>query len=187
MKKYLLTLIIAIPLTAPAQDSPPKKEFKPLAGLSVIGGVQNNKYFKASAPVFGIEFSMECPLVQTAKSRVRQQMTLMRQKQKDYQSVTIEINPQYKLIARSSFELGMGPVAGFIFTHIRDNNKPVFNYGLGTSAMYYFKRMFIGLEGRSTITKKILLDDVYNETTVAGKANLNSLRGFLKLGYKLHK
>jgi hypothetical protein len=187
MKKYLLTMILAIPLFAMAQDALLKKEFKPFAGLSVIGGVQNNKYFKGSAPVFGIEFSMECPLIQSGKSRVRQQITLMRQEQKDYRSLTIEINPHYKLIAGPSFELGIGPVAGFIFTPVRDNNKPVFNYGLGTSAMYYFKRVFIGLESRYTLTKNILLGDMYYETTIAEKANLNSLRGFLKLGYKLLK
>ena len=187
MKKYLLTLIAGVALFASAQDAPSKKEFKPLAGLSVIGGIQKNKYFKASAPVYGIEFSMECPLIQNEKSRVRQQISMMRQKQNGYRSLTIEINPQYKLITMPSFELGIGPVTGFIFTHIRDNNKPVFNYGLGTSAMYYFRRVFIGLESRYTMTKKIMLDDMYNDTAIAEKASLNSLRGFLKLGYKLHK
>ena len=186
MKAYLILLIAAVPLFATGQNSY-EQEFKALTQVSLIGGVQNNKYFKTSAPVFGIEFSMECPLIQAKKSRVRQQLSLMRQKENNYTSVTIEVNPQYKLVAGSTFEFGAGPVAGFIFTRLRDNNKPVFNYGLGTSARYYFKRIFVGIESRYTLTKKILLDDIYNETMIAEKANLNSLRAYFKFGYKLHK
>ena len=139
----------------PPRKPPQKKEFKPLAGLSVIGGVQKNKHVDASAPVYGIEFSMECPLIQTGKSRIRQQLTLMRQEGKDYKSFSVEVNPQYKIFARSSLELGAGPVAGFIFTGIRDDNKPVFNYGLATGAVYYFKKVFIGFESRYTMKKQI--------------------------------
>lgn len=187
MKKFIIPLIFAVPFLASAQDSASKKEFKLLAGLSVIGGVQNTKHFDASAPVYGVEFSMECPLIQTGKSHIRQQLSLIRQDGKDYKSLTVEVNPQYKIIARSSFELGVGPVAGFIFTSIRDNNKPVFNYGLGTGAVYYFRRVFIGFESRYTMTKKILFDDMDKEPGYTESGNLNNLRIFLKIGCKLYK
>ena len=153
----------------------------------MIGGVQNNKHFDAWAPLYGIEFSMECPLIQTGKSHIRQQLSLIRQDGKDYKSLTVEVNPQYKIIARSSFELGVGPVAGFIFTSIRDNNKPVFNYGLGTGAVYYFRRVFIGFESRYTLTKEILFDEIDKETGYNESGNLNNLRTFLKIGCKLYK
>ena len=84
MKKIIIPLFFIFPVLASAQDSPSKKEFKPLAGLSVIGGVQNDKHFDAWAPVYGIEFSMECPLVQTGKSYIRQQVSLILQDGKDY-------------------------------------------------------------------------------------------------------
>ena len=187
MKKFLIPLFFAVPVLASAQDSPSKKEFKPLAGLSFIGGVQKNKNFDAPAPVYGIEFSMECPLTQTGKSRIRQQLSVMRQDGKDYKSLSVEVNPQYKIIARSSFELGSGPVAGLIFTNIRDNNKPVFNYGLGTGVVYYFKKTFIGLESRYTMTKEILFDDIDKETGHNESGYLNNLRAFLKIGCKLYK
>ena len=187
MKAYLILLIASAPLFSSSQKSSQEEKYKVLIRGSLLGGVQNNTYFKTSAPVFGIEFSMECPLIQAKKSRVRQQLTLMRQNDNNYKSVTVEVNPQYKFIAGSKFELGAGPVAGFIFTRLRDDNKPVFNYGIGSSAMYYFKRVFIGIESRYTMTKKILLDDKYNETMSTETANLNSLRTYFKLGYKLHK
>lgn len=187
MKAYLILLITTVPLFANGQNSSQEEKFKPLTQASLIGGVQNNKYFKTSVPVVGIEFSMECPLIQAKKNRIRQQFSLMRKKDNNYKSVTVEVNPQYKLVAGSKFEFGAGPVAGFIFTRLRDNNKPVFNYGLGSSAMYYFKRVLIGIESRYTMTKKISLDDIYNETRSTEKANLNSLRTYFKFGYKLHK
>lgn len=187
MKKFIIPLFFTFPVLVSAQDSSSKKEFKPLAGLSVIGGVQNTKHFDASAPLYGIEFSMECPLIQTGKSHIRQQLSLIRQDGKDYKSLSVEVNPQYKIIARSSFELGAGPVAGFIFTTIRDNNKPVFNYGLGTGVVYYFKKIFIGFESRYTMTKEILFDDTDKEPGYPESGNLNNLRIFLKIGCKLYK
>ncbi|HET6724372.1 MAG TPA: hypothetical protein VFH07_16545 [Chitinophagaceae bacterium] len=185
MKKFVIPLIFAVPVHTCAQDSLSKKEYKLLAGLSVLGGVQNTKHFDAWAPVYGVEFSMECPLIQTGKSHVRQQLSLMRQDGKDHKSLTVEVNPQYKIIASPSFELGVGPVAGFIFTSIRDNNKPVFDYGLGTGAVYYSKRVFIGFESRYTMTKEILFDDIDKEPGQTESGNLNNLRIFLKIGCKL--
>jgi len=187
MKKFIIPLFFTFPVLASAQDSLSKKEYKLLAGLSVIGGVQNNKHFDASAPLYGIEFSMECPLIQTGKSHIRQQFSLIHQSGKDYKSVSVEVNPQYKIIARSSFELGAGPVAGFIFTKIRDNNKPVFSYGLGTGVVYFFKKVFIGFESRYTMTKEILFDDIDEESGYSESGDLNNLRMFLKIGCKLYK
>jgi len=187
MKKFIIPLFFIFPVLASAQDSPAKKEYKLLAGLSAIGGVQNNKYFDASAPVYGIEFSMECPLIQTGKSHIRQQFSLIRQEGKDYKSLSVEVNPQYKIIAGSSFEWGAGPIAGFIFTKIRDNNKPVFSYGLGTGVVYYFKKIFIGLESRYIMTKEILFDDIDKETGHNESGDLDNLRMFLKIGCKLYK
>ena len=187
MKKFIILLFFIIPVLASAQEASSKKEFKSLTGLSVIGGVQNNKQLDAWAPIYGIEFSMECPLVQTGKSHIRQQLSLILQDGQDYESLNLEINPQYKIIAGSSFELGAGPVAGFIFTTIRDNNKPVFSYGLGTGVVYYFKKVFIGFESRYTMTKEILFDDIDKESGYNVSGDLNNLRIFMKIGCKLYK
>ena len=187
MKKFIALLLFAVPVFGSAQDSSSKKEFKLLAGLSVIGGVQNTRHFDPWAPLYGIEFSMECPLIQTGKSHIRQQFSLIRQDGKDYESTTVEVNPQYKIISMSTFELGVGPVAGFIFTSIRDNNKPVFTYGLGTGAVYYFKKIFLGIESRYTMTKNILFDDIDKEPGYPESGNLNNMRLFLKIGCKLSK
>jgi hypothetical protein len=182
MKKLIIILSLTIPFTSFAQGS---KQFNPKAGLSVIGGIQFNKHFDASAPVYGLEFSMECPLDQGKKNHIRQKLSVIRQEGKEYKSLNVEINPQYKLTGTSSFELGIGPVAGMIFTKMRDNNKPVFTYGAGAGAVYYFKKIFIGIETRYGMTKKMAFDKIKNESGFVEINNLNHLRTFIKLGYNL--
>ena len=99
--------------------------------------------------------------------------------------MAVEINPQYKIIAKSPFELGVGPSAGLIFANSSEDNKAIFSYGLGASVIYHFKKFFIGLENRYALTKKISLDDPNKESTLFG--NLNNLRSIVKIGYKLYK
>lgn len=187
MKKFIILFVLSIPVVALSQQSRTGKDFNPKAGLSVIGGMQYNKHFEASAPVYGFEFSMECPLDQGNKNHIRQKISVIRQEGKDYKSLSAEINPQYKLVSKSSFELGIGPSAGMIFTKIRETNKPVFNYGIGAGAVYYFKKIFIGIESRYSMTKKISFDEINNKPEYSETGNLNSFRTFLKLGYKLYK
>lgn len=183
MKKIVILLIVAIPAISLAQSSSTKKEYNPRAGISVIGGMQYNKYSNATLGVFGIELSMECPLDQGQKNHIRQKIGVIRQEGKDYKSLHVEINPQYKLVGTPSFELGIGPVAGMIFTKMRDNNKPVFTYGTGAGAVYYFKKVFIGIESRYGITKKIAFEKINKEAEIPETANLNNMRTFIKLGY----
>lgn len=184
MKKIIILLIVAIPVISLAQSSSSKKEYNPRAGISVIGGMQYNKYSNATQGVFGIELSMECPLDQGQKNHIRQKISVIRQVGSDHKSLHVEINPQYKMIGTSSFELGIGPAAGMIFTRIRDTNKPVFTYGMGAGAVYYFKKVFVGIESRYGMTRKIAFDKMDNKPAFPVSGNLNNLRTFIKVGYK---
>lgn len=181
MKKLIIIFSLIIPFTSFSQDS---KQFNPKAGLSVIGGLQFNKHFDASALVYGLEFSMECPLDQGKKNHVRQKLSVIRQEGNDYKSLHVEINPQYKVVGTPSFELGIGPAAGMIFTKIRDINKPVFTYGMGAGAVYYFKKVFVGMESRYGMTRKIDFDKMDTKPSFPASGNLNNLRTFIKVGYK---
>lgn len=184
MKKIIVVLAFTIPVLTQAQETSFKKEYKPQMGLSLIGGFQNNKNFEASTPVYGIEISLECPLIQTRKSHIRQQFTLIRQEGKNLKTISVEINPQYKIISKPSFELGAGPSAGWIFAKTTEESKTIFSYGLGASAVYQFKKLFIGFESRYVLTKKVSFNDINNKPESAVVGNLNNLRTFLKFGYK---
>lgn len=185
MKKIIIVLAFTIPVLTQAQEKSFKKEYKPQLGLSLIGGIQNNRNFDAFAPVYGVEFSLECPLIHTRKSYIRQQFSLIRQEGKEFKTLSVEINPHYKIISKPSFELGAGPSAGLIFAKASEESKTIFSYGLGASAIYHFKKFFIGLENRYALTKEISLDDPNKESTLFG--NFNNLRSIVKIGYKLYK
>jgi hypothetical protein len=185
MKKIIIVLVFTIPVLTQAQEPLFKKEYKPQIDLSLIGGIQNNQNFDASAPVYGVEISLQCPLITTKKNYIRQQFSLIRQEGKMLKTLAVEINPQYQIIAKPSFELGVGPSAGLIFANVREDHKPTFDYGLGASAVYHFNKFFIGFESRWALTKKISLVDSNKESILFG--NLNNLRTFFKFGYKLYK
>ncbi len=187
MKKIIIVLVFTIPVLTQAQEQAFNKKYKPQVDLSLIGGIQNNKNFEATAPVYGVVISLECPLIQTRKSHIRQQFSLIRQEGKKFTTLSVEINPQYKIIASPAFELGVGPGAGLIFTNTSEDNKAIFSYGLGAGAIYHFKKFFIGLESRYALTKKASFTNLNNKPGSVEDENLNNLRTILKLGYKLYK
>ncbi len=185
MRNIIVLLGFTFPVLIQAQDTHFTEDYKPQVAISVVGGMQNNHSLKLSAPVYGFEISMECPLVQNSKSHIRQQFSLMRQAGKKFKSVTAEINPQYKIIARKSFELGIGPSVGLLFTNAIEDRKTLFSYGMGGSVIYEFKKFIIGVESRYALTPKVTFIDFKKESTLY--ANLNNLRSTMKIGYKLYK
>lgn len=188
MKKIIIVLLVfTIPGLIQAQNTLGKKEYKPQLGLSLIGGIQNNQNVEASAIVYGVEISLQCPLINTKKNYIRQQFSLIRQEGKKLKTLAVEINPQYQIIAKPSFELGVGPSAGLIFANTSEDNKPIFNYGLGASTIYHFKKFFIGFESRYALTKKVSFTNLNNKLESVVTGNLNNLRTFLKFGYKFYK
>ena len=67
MKKIIIVLAFTIPVLTQAQEPPLKKGYLPQIGLSLISGIQNNQNIEASAIVYGIEISLQCPLINTKK------------------------------------------------------------------------------------------------------------------------
>ena len=185
MRKIIALLAFTFPVLIQAQDTNLKKEYKPKTAFSLVGGIQSNYNLNLSAPVYGVEISMECPLIQTQKSRIRQQFSLMRLEGRKYKSLAAEINPQFKIIDDHSFELGVGLSVGVVFTKAMEDKKALFSYGLGASFMYQFGKLSIGVESRYAITKKVAFSEFNKESTLY--ANLNNLRSIMKVGYKLHK
>jgi opacity protein-like surface antigen len=184
MKKLISIFGLLITITGFSQESSSLKTFKP--GLSIMGGIQNNNHWGFAAPVYGIEFSMECPLVHSGKNNIRQKISLLRMEGKRYKAVSAEINPQFNIFANNSFETGVGPSIGMLFTRITETNKPVFSYGLGAGAVYTLKNIFMGVESRYAFTKQVSFDKEDNKGEYRQPGNLNNLRVLLKLGYKLY-
>lgn len=184
MKKIIIVLAFTIPVLTQAQKPTSKNGYKLEMGFSLIGGIQNNKNFETSTAVYGVEFAFQCPLINTKKNYIRQQISLIRQEGTKLKTISVELNPQYKIIPVPALELGVGPSAGLIFANTTGKNKPVFNYGLGASIVWTVKNFFIGLESRYAFTKKVSFTDVNNKEESMVTGNLNNLRTSLKFGYK---
>lgn len=185
MRKIIAFFAFMVPVLIQAQDTNFKKDYKPKTAIAMIGGIQSNHNLNLSAPVYGFEISMECPLIQTQKSRIRQQLSLVRQEGKIYKSLAAEIHPQYKIINGHLLELGVGPSVGVLFSGSMEDRKALFSYGLGASFAFQFKKFTIGLESRYALTKNVSFMDINKEST--RYVNLNNLRSIMKIGYKLYK
>ncbi len=196
MKKVIVFMLLALSFASNAQNQPfeqsvkgktcllPvfKKGYRPQFAISLVGGFQNNQNFDKSAAVFGLDISLQCPLLCTAKNYIRQQISIVQQNGKELKSLAVELNPQYRLIAKSNFELGVGPSFGIINADANNDKKNAFTYGLGGSVSYHLGKVFFTAESRYGLTNTIHFTDDRTKVTVSN--NLNNLRTILKVGYK---
>ena len=159
-----------------------KKGYRPQFGISLVSGFQNNQNFDKSAAVYGVDISLQCPLLCTAKNYIRQQLSIIQHNGKELKSLAVELNPQYRLIAKSNFELGVGPSFGLVFADANNDRKNAFTYGLGGSLVYHVSKVFFTAESRYGLTNTIHFTN--NSTNVTVSNNLNNLRTILKIGYK---
>jgi opacity protein-like surface antigen len=203
MKKIMI-LLLAVPTMAMAQQKTEgagkmpfkkgcekttflpfiKKGYHPQLAASLVGGIQNNSgLLDASSTVYGVEISMQCPLLCTGKNYIRQQLSIVQQNGDIMKSVAAELNPHYRIIALPKFELGIGPSLGLAFATANNDDRTVFTYGAGVSLAHYFGRVFIGAESRYALSGDVNFHNNTNNTTLTN--NLNNLRSVLKLGVKL--
>jgi hypothetical protein len=201
MKKLLLAALVSLPLFSFGQDKMPfkknaekttfvpfvKKNYRPQIGIALLSGMENfsNSDLTSEAktsPVYGLEISLQCPLLCTKKNYIRQQITLMSQNHEGIKTFAVELNPHYRFIAKPKFDIGAGPSLGLIFANVNNANKTVFSYGLGASGNYYFNHFFVGAELRYVMTGKTQFENK-DDNTVA-ELELSNFRYFLKLGYR---
>ena len=159
-----------------------KKGYRPQFGINLVGGFQNNQNFDKSAAVYGVDISLQCPLLCTEKNYIRQQLSIIKQNGEKLKSLAAELNPQYRLIAKSNFELGVGPSFGLLFAEANNDKKNAFTYGLGGSVVYHVGKVFFTAESRYGLTSTIHFTNDVTSTIVS--KNLNNLRTLLKIGYK---
>jgi len=160
-----------------------RKGYRPQFGISLVSGIQDNQNFDRSSAVYGLDISLQCPLLCTKKNYIRQQLSIIQQNGKQLNTLAIELNPQYRLIAKPVFELGIGPSFGFISAEANTDKKSVFTYGLGGSIAYHVGKIFFALESRYGLTNDISFTDKMNKITTTN--NLNNLRTILKVGCKI--
>ncbi len=160
-----------------------KKGYRPQIAAALVGGVQmNNTEFDETTSLMGVELSLQCPLLCTRKNYIRQQLSITQSDGSQLHFTNIELNPHYRLKVTKAFELSAGPGFGVSFVKVGNASTSLFTYGVGASAQYYFKKVFVAVEPRYMLT-----DDVKMSTQADGllySGNFNSLKVLAKVGLR---
>lgn len=182
---FAIMLITSVSANAQEGDSPfdknetglfpvLKEGYKPQFSIAPQISYINFNDINSSGIAFGGEIALQCPLLGTKKNYIRQQLsfTYFDDPDSEFSAYEITINPEYRFMTTSNFELAAGPSLGFLHAEVdnTDFSENVFSYGLSASATLHFgEKMFSGVSFRQNWAS----DD------------LSHYQGMLKLGYKL--
>ena len=180
MKKIVIASLIALSMTSlSARETkllPIMSDGEYCLGpaVALIGGYGKTNNVKSTG-LYGVEFSLACPLLQIPDFDIKQQVSLVHQNSDGYEATSFELNPHVMFDVVKDIQVGVGPELGVLFAKGAKSDT-VFTYGLGTSANYDLANgMFIGAEARYQWTTDAEL--------VSGvKNDLNNFRTLLKVG-----
>ena len=169
MKKFLLSslLVLGISFSAQAEDwtffSKNSTTTAPNYGLAVIGGSSDLHAHDSSGSLYGVEFSLVCPLVQASKHTIRQNISLTKFHKNSVNMYSLEANPHYLYQIEEHTYLGVGPSFGIAKVEGDDS---VGNLGLGVSIRKDLtEKLFLGAEFR----KVYATESDYSNSRFIGK------------------
>jgi len=182
---FAIMLIASVSIYAQEGDSPfiknetglfpvLKEGYKPQFSIAPQISFVDFNDINSNGIAYGGEIALQCPLLGTKKNYIRQQLSFIyfNDPDSEFSAYEISINPEYRFVTTSNFELAAGPSLGFLHAEVEntDFSKNVFSYGLAASATLHFgEKMFSGVSLRQNWAS----DD------------LSHYQGMLKLGYKL--
>lgn len=125
----------------------------------------------------GLEFSLNCPLLQPPSNRIRQQLSVTRYDESGVKVTNIELNPHYVVEVSPGLELGGGPGLGYLMADTAARDPGLWGLSIGVSAHYFaMGPLFLGAEYRYQVTTE-------EDFGGASKDNLNNGRFAVKVGY----
>jgi len=174
MKNFLLSslLILGVTISAQAEEwtlfpkDNQQNNSNPHYGLAFIGGSSDLSGHDSSSDLYGVEFSLVCPLVQASEHTIRQNISLTKVNKNSFNMYTIEANPHYLFQVEESTYLGVGPSLGISKIESDDT---VVSIGMGASI-------------RKDITKKLFLGAEFRKT-YATNSDFSNVRFIGKVGY----
>ena len=207
MKNYFLLVILGMTLQFGfAQEMPfeksgePgafagfKKGFRPQIGASIVGGYTTFTADNVDEAGFtyGIELSLQCPLLCTKKNYIRQQLGIMFYNSSDtsstYSNTSVTLTPEYRFFVNPASEYAAGPILGWNFSKsgVKGGDKFAtsngFIYGLSASATYHIGAFMIGFSPQYILG--LDQDAKFDGKDLGIKVNPSHFRGLVKLGLK---
>jgi opacity protein-like surface antigen len=182
MKKNIMSAVIALGLTVSAQAGEWEflpvlnSDYTPQFALALTGGVLQGDA-SSTESVFGVEISLDCPLLKAPNHTIRQQASFTKYDHNGEKLSSFELNPHHMFEMTDNTYIGVGPSLGFAKYERAGDSDTVFTYGLGLSLRTNFtEHFFVGAEMRYVWTQDANINGVEDD--------VNNLRTVAKIGYQ---
>jgi len=113
------------------------------AGVMGASATNNDSMF-----VYGLDFNMNCGLIQTSDNRIRTHIQINHVDESGMKSTSLELSPRYTVPLGSGFSVGAGPVLGLVMADNGRTDKNLFGYGAVVGANYRKGMYYSGLDLR---------------------------------------
>ncbi len=123
--------------------------FKAEPTLALTAGVMNAASAKDDAiGVYGIDFNMNCGLIQTPDNRIRTHVQLNHVNQSGVKATSLELSPRYTLPLGGGFSFGVGPALAYVNADTPAGDKNLFGYGAAAGFNFRKGMYYSGLDVR---------------------------------------
>jgi hypothetical protein len=123
--------------------------FKFEPSLAITAGVMGaSATDRDSMFVYGLDFNMNCGLIQTPENRIRTHVQINHVDESVIKSTSFELSPRYTVPLGSGFSVGAGPVLAMVMADNGRTDKNLFGYGAVVGANYRKGMYYSGLDLR---------------------------------------
>lgn len=119
------------------------------AGVAHATGAADN-----AVGIYGIDFNMNCGLIQTPDNRIRTHVQINRIDQSGLQATSVELSPRYTLPLGKGFSLGAGPALAWVHADSGLGGKDLFGYGAAAGFSFRKGHYYSGLDLRYLNTEE---------------------------------
>ena len=98
--------------------------------------------------VYGLDFNMNCGLIQTPNNRIRTHVQINHVDESGMKSTSFELSPRYTVPVGGGFSVGAGPVLALVMADNGRTDKNLFGYGAVVGANYRKGLYYSGLDLR---------------------------------------
>lgn len=150
-----------------------KPGFKLEPTVAVSGGVvRSNAGKDDSMGVYGIDFNMNCGLIQTPENRIRTHVQINRSDESGFKATTLELSPRYTLPVGGGVSIGAGPVLGVAMVDSGRSDKNLFAYGAAAGVNFRSGMLYAGADLRYLNTSERNSVD-YENWALLAKVGIN--------------
>lgn len=162
MKKQVCTSLIGLVVATAAQGVAAEgwkfpgfssDDYQAQPSLALVGGAMDPDFGQVdSGALYGVELSLNCPLLQPPTNRIRQQLSLTRFDEDGVKITSLEINPHYVVAMGENLEIGFGPGFGVLDVEAGPEDEMLLGAQVGASVHYRRGALFFGGEARYQVT-----------------------------------